>query len=168
VAIPITIGNTIINFPDSATDPNWAEPVIQFAQSVEEALASLVGPFDISPRLMNINAYDIVTDQPVTDGVVPLNFPTAVFPAQGVRGAIISYQVYRTSTASTVVENGELNIVYNPASSPAWEIQREFVGDANITFTIDGTGQVKFSTTTIGGVNHVGRLGYQAKAFKQS
>jgi hypothetical protein len=117
---------------------------------------------------MNIDSYDVVTDQPVTDGVKPLNFPTAAFPANGVRSAVINYNVYRTSTATTETESGTINIVYNPAASPTWELQREFIGDAHITFSIDGTGQILFSTTSIGGVNHVGRLGYQAKAYEQS
>jgi hypothetical protein len=38
MSISITIGNTIINFPDSASDPNWAAPVIEFVQAVEDAL----------------------------------------------------------------------------------------------------------------------------------
>lgn len=168
MAISVTIGNTIINFPDSASDPNWAPPVIQFVEAVAAVLSSVVGPFDIPPRIMNINAFDIVTNQPVTDGIIPLTFPTTTFPGNGVRGATINYTVYRNSTATTVVENGTLEIVFNPATVPTWEIQREYVGDANITFAIDGTGQVTFSTTTIGGVNHIGRLGYQAKAYQQS
>ncbi len=168
MSISVTIGNTIINFPDSASDPNWAAPVIEFVQAVEDSLTSVVGPFDISPRIMNIDSFDVVTDQPVSDTVVPLNFPTAVFPANGVRSAVINYNVYRNSTTATVTEAGTINIVYNPAASPTWNIQREYVGEANITFSIDGTGQVKFTTTTITGLNHVGRLGYQAKAYEQS
>lgn len=168
MAISITIGNTVIDFPTSASDPNWAPPVIEFALAVQDALAILVGPFDVPPTVMIIDPYDVVTDQPITDTVNPLAFPVVAFPGNGPRGAFIRYTVFRTSTATTVTEIGQLSVVYNPASVPTWEIQRDYVGDAHITFTIDSTGQVKFSTTTIGGISHVGRITYVAQALKQS
>lgn len=168
MAIPITIGNTVIDFPTSTNDPNWSPPIIEFAQAVQDALASVVGPFDVPPSIMNIDAYDTVSDQPVTDTVNPLTFPTVAFPGNGVRGAFIRYTVYRNSTATTVTEIGTLSVVHNPASTPVWEIQRDYVGDASITFSIDSTGLVKFSTTSIGGISHVGRITYVAQALKQS
>jgi hypothetical protein len=117
---------------------------------------------------MTIDAYDVVSNQNVTDGIRPLNFPTATFPSSGVRGAIVNYTVYRKTTTSTVTEIGTLQVVYNPDASPVWEISREFTGDASITFDITSTGQVRFSTVTIGGTGHVGRITYTAKALEQA
>ena len=168
MSIPIVIQNSVIDFPSSAQDPNYAPGIIQFAQAVEQALASVVGPFDIPPTIMNIDSYDVVTNQPITDSVQPLSFPVSAFPSNGVRAAFIRYAVYRTSTATTVTEAGNITLVYNPDGSPVWQIQREYIAGANISFSIDATGQMFFTTTTIGGTNHVGRITYVAQALKQA
>lgn len=168
MAISLTIAGTQIDFPESAQDPNWSSGVISFAEAVEDALAGIVGTYDIGQRIMNIDAYDVVSNQAVTDGVKPLSFPTAAFPSSGVRGATVTYAVYRNSTTATKVEFGTLIVVYNPAASPVWEISREYTGDASITFDINSTGQVRFSTVTIGGSSHVGRITYTAKSLDQA
>lgn len=168
MAISITIAGTQIDFPQSAQDPNWSSGVISFAEAVEDALAGVVGAYDIGQRIMNIDAYDVVSNQNVTDGVRPLNFPVAAFPSSGVRGATVSYAIYRKSTTATLTEYGTLYLVYNPDASPVWEMSREYTGNANITFDITSTGQVRFTTVTIGGASHVGRITYTAKSLEQA
>lgn len=78
----ITIQNTVIDFPDSAQSPNWSEPVIAFAEAVELALASVVGPYDVPSQVLNIDAYNPGTDIEIT----ALNFPSSE-----VRSAFIRY-----------------------------------------------------------------------------
>lgn len=172
----IIIGSTVIDFPESAGNPNWADKVIQFAQAVESVLATLTGPFDVPQKIMDIDAYDIVgttdlqngellTGQEVSDGVTPLAFPISVFPAEGTRACFIRYSVFRTSTIATKAEAGSIIAIFNGTT---WSYHKDKVGDANITFGIDTSGQVKFATTSIGGLNHQGRITYVAQGLKQS
>lgn len=161
----ITIGSTVINFPESAGNPNWADQVIQFAQAVESVLATLTGPFDVPQKIMNIDSSDVLTNQDVSDGVTPLSFSVAAFPASGTRSCFIRYSVFRTSTNGTFVEAGNIVGVYNGST---WVHSVDKVGDAQITFTIDTTGQVKFTTTAIGGTGYQGRITYVAQGLKQS
>lgn len=158
--IPITISGTIINFPVSGSSPNWSEAVIDFAVAVQDALASFVGPFDIPPQIYimvsNVNAN--------------VNIPNLTFPTSRVQGAEISYSVFRNTSTQTVSESGSILINYNAtaATGSKWEIAREYVGDAQITFTITDTGQLQFSTTLLSGTAFNGKISYQAKAILSS
>ena len=54
--------------------------------------------------------------------------------------------------------------MYNPSNpvNNKWEIQREFVGNANMQFSIDDLGQVEFTTEAMTGIDHTGILSYRA------
>lgn len=157
MSIPITINGTIINFPSSGQDPNWAPAVIQFAEEVANALAFTVGPFNVPPQvyIMVANSNSNVT------------LPNLSFPPSNVQGAVITYSVFRTTTATTVSETGELFINFNPTSpvNSKWEISRDYVGDAQVTFSVLDVGQLQFSSALLAGLNHTGTIVYQATAI---
>lgn len=157
----ITISGTVIDFPDTAESPDWSSAVIEFALAVESALSGLAGPFDVSPQIMNIDSYNPGTT---------VDIPNLAFPTTDVRGAFIRYSVYRNTSTDTQTESGQIIITYNPANSigSKWEIIRSFTGDASILFNITDTGQIQFSTTALGGLNHTGRISYAANALLQS
>ena len=153
----ITIKNTTISFPTDAQSPNWASGIVAFADAVADALTSIVLGDDVVPQVLNIDSYDAVSSQNVTN----LQFSTNT-----VRSAFIKYYVYRTSSLGTkYVESGNLLVNYNGTT---WEISRDYIGNANITFTITSAGQVQFTTTTISGNTHVGSIGFKAEALLQS
>lgn len=156
----IIIQGTPIDFPDSDQSPNWAPAVIQFAQAVEAALSIAIGTFDISPQVMNIDASNPGTN---------VNIHNLSFSTTQVRGAFIRYTVYRNTSTTTAVEGGTIEIVYNPAGpvNNKWEISRVRTGNAFIDFTVTDVGQVQFTTATLSGINHVGRLSYEANALEQ-
>jgi hypothetical protein len=165
----ITIGSTVINFPESANNPNWADQIILFAQAVESALSSLVGEFDIPQRVMNIDALintGSFTD--ITDGVVPLSLPSVAFPASGARAAHIKYAFYRKTDDNIFVETGVLLAVYDGA----WTWSKDAVGTeepSSIEFNITNPGQVQFKfNTSLSGINPEGRITYSAEVLKQS
>lgn len=159
MSISINIGGTIINFPSSGQSPNWSEAVIEFAQAVESALQGIVGPFDIAPQIYTMTS-NVNTDIDVSN---------LAFPTSQVRGAFIRYSVFRTTTTNTVSESGNLIVTYNPdaATNEKWAITRDFVGDADITFSITDVGQVTFSTTSLAGASHTGAITYTAQALLQ-
>lgn len=156
----INIQGTIINFPDSGSSPNWAQPIIDFAKAVEGALGSFVGPFDIPPQIyiMTSNANSNV------------DLPNLSFPTANVQGAFINYSVFRNTSTQTITETGSFMVNYNPTAGVGakWEISREYIGNAQIQFNITDVGQVQFSTSLITGTGHVGRITYQAKSILQN
>lgn len=158
MSIPINIQGTIIQFPESAASPNYAPAIIQFAQAVAAALSSFVGPFDIAPQTLAIDAYNPGTN---------IDIPLLVFPPTAVRGALISYTVFRQTTTVTVSEVGEIMIVYNDTLpiGNKWQLNVMREGDASTTISITDIGQMQFSTALLGGLNHIGTFSYQAKAI---
>lgn len=157
----IIIAGTIISFPNSAAAPNWAPAVIQFAETVADALSSVVGSFDVVPQRFIIDNAPNGSDTAITN----LSFSTTA-----VRGAFITYAVYRNTSLETVSETGNLLIVYNPTNGigEKWELTRDYVGDSDVTFDIDDTGQVNINLTALSGTAHNGFISYAAKALQNS
>lgn len=157
---PIVIGGTTINLPISGSAPNWAPAIIEFAQAVQDALNGLAGPFDVSPQIF------VMTSNVNTN----VSLPNLSFPTSTVRGAFIRYTVFRSTTgggATTVSEAGNMYVTYNPTNTAGslWEMSRDYVGDANVTFTITDVGQVQFSSASISGSGHTGQIAYTAAAL---
>lgn len=157
----IIITGTPIDFPNSAAAPNWAPAVIQFAELVAAALSEIVGTYDVIPQRFVIDTAPNGSDVPITN----LSFSTT-----NVRGAFIQYSVYRNTSAITVSETGNLMIVYNPTNGTGekWEITRDFVGDADVTFDIDDTGQININLTALAGTAHNGFISYTGRALQNS
>jgi hypothetical protein len=153
MSVIITIQGTPIEFPSSGESPNWAPAVIEFAQSVENAILSAVGPYDIAPQVFNL-VNEINTNTDITD----LNFPTSA-----VRAGFIKYSVIRIGS-STVVESGNIVVVYDGSS---WTLSRDYIGDADCTFNITSAGQVQITTPALTGYGS-GKVSFSAQALQQS
>lgn len=153
MSVVITIKGTPIEFPSTGESPNWAPAVIEFAQAVENAILSAVGPYDIAPQVFNLVS-DVNTNTDITD----LNFPTSA-----VRAGFIKYSVIRVG-GSTVIESGNIMVVYDGSS---WTLSRDYVGDANCTFNITSTGQVQITTPTLAGYSS-GKVSFSAQTLQQS
>lgn len=158
ISVTITIAGTIIDFPESGTSPDWAPAVVEFAQAVESALSSLVGTYDVTQQTFALDSYNPGTS---------IDIPNLSFPTSTVRAAQIKYAVYRATTTANGAESGNILVVYNTALG-TWEIERDYVGNASITFAISTTGQMSFSTTTLAGSSHTGTLTYEARALANS
>jgi hypothetical protein len=162
LSTPLNINGTIINFPTSAQSPDWSEAIVQFALAVTQALSSVNGPFDVPPTI-----YTMISN---VNTNVPL--PSLAFPTSNVRGAVITYTIYRNTTgigATSGAETGTLELIYNPngPTGNKWEISDEHTGNANVTFSVTDQGQVTFSSTFISGANATGFIGYTAKSLQQ-
>ena len=150
----ITISGTPINFPATGQSPTWSDAVIQFAQVVAQTLNGLAGAYDIEPQTYNM----------VANLNTSVNIPGLAFPVSNVRSADIRYDVYRSTSSTSVYEAGHFLIDYNPNNSTGnkWSISQDRIGNANITFAISDTGQFSFSTTTLAGTGHVGQITFAA------
>ena len=157
----ITIKGTVINLPSSAASPNWAPQIIEAFEALAEAVNAVTGTYDVAPQTQNIDSNNGSTN-------VALN--NLVFPSADVRAATIYYTVFRKTEdsgigdAQEVVEAGTLEISYDESRLPSqkWELVRMGQGDADIDFNITDLGQIRFSTTTLTGINHTGIVSYRA------
>jgi hypothetical protein len=81
------------------------------------------------------------------------------------RGFILDYTIYRqTDTASSAVAQiGQLRGVYNTQSA-TWLMSDDFSGqNSGVTFSIQSTGQVRYTSSNIAGANYVGTLKYSIR-----
>lgn len=154
MSFKITIQNKIINFPDSAESPNWAPAMVAFAKAVEDALALFSSPYDVAPQSQVIDAYNPGTDISITNLLFP---PTKVYFVE------VAYSVYRTTSVTTVVEGGKLILQYDASrpSTKKWDVAQHRQGDAGMTFTCSDLGQLKFTSSTLAGINHEGFISFR-------
>jgi hypothetical protein len=166
MSVKITIGGTVINFPTSGTDANWAEAVTEFALAVENQLLSVGLITDIAPQ---------VTDIPEANS----GSPKALFTVDGtqVRAFTMQYGSYRVSTglgATSKTVSGVVNGVYNETTS-SWTIEHEFIGDKQpngepyITFDMNQN-TLEVTAFTIGGTYDTvnSTISYSAKTLPVS
>jgi hypothetical protein len=81
------------------------------------------------------------------------------------RSFTIDYSIYRqTDTAlSAVAEAGQLRGVYNTQSS-TWFMSDDYSGqNSGVTFSILGSGQIRYTSSDIAGANYVGTLKYSIR-----
>lgn len=159
----LVINSQVIDFPDSAASPNWAPAMVQFAQAVEEALSIAIGTYDVAPQSFTIDPYNPGTD---------IEIPTLSFPTSNVRAVFIRYSVYRTTDTDTAFEAGDMIAMYNPNNSIgskwALTIGNKTGGDGKITFSVSDTGQFSFTTTSLSGSNHAGKIVFDARSLEQT
>jgi hypothetical protein len=162
MSVKITIGSTVINFPSSGTDANWAEAVEDFAVAVQDQLNSVGLPFDVSPQVIPINESGQQT-------LTATNFPDAV-----VRAFTFNYSTYRISTTANTIEVGTVIGVFNPSNNN-WTLQHEFAGDKQpngesyIVFDMDND-SLRMTITSIGGTYDTvnSKISFSAKTLPVS
>lgn len=157
----IVIGSETIAFPNTGASPVWSESIIQFAEAVESALSGIVGTGDVARQSFTLDASHNPASNVTLTGLS--------FSSTTVRAGFVRYSVFRTTSTNTAYEAGEIIVVYNPngTSGSKWEQQREYVGDASITFSIDDAGQFSFSTSVIAGASHSGKISFVGQALLQ-
>jgi len=159
LAISLTINNKTFEIPTPGEDPGWGGDTTDWIKEANKIIASLFGPGDILRSSFNIA--DIAVDQTVLG---------LAFDPLSIRGAIIEYTVYRESdsTPSGNSETGVIHVNYDDSAATKWTMTQDLMGDANITFEIDSTtGQIKYTTTTIGAAGYSGVMKFRARALSQ-
>lgn len=161
MSIPLTIQGQVIQFPSDSQDPDWAPGIIAFAQAVATALQGVAGTYDVSPQIFTLDSYN-----PGVNVAIPL----LNFPVSNVRSVIVYYSLYRSTSSANAGDAGQLQLAYIPSNGTGnkWEIIRQGTDDSGggITFTVTDAGQVQFTTNTLAGTGHSGKLSYSAKALQ--
>lgn len=156
----ITIAGQVITFPGVNQDPNWAQAIVEFAQAVAEALEATVGTYDVVPQI-----YTMTANSNSNVDIPALSFPTGQVQATNVR-----YSIFRQTTTNSEAETGTLQLVYNPNGGVGekWEMSRSFVGSSTVSFAVDDSGQISFSSSALSGSDHIGRIAFSASSLQQS
>ena len=159
----LVINGQVIDFPDSAESPNWAPAIIQFAEAVEDGLAIAIGTYDVAPQSFTLDAYNSATD---------VDIPNLSFPISNVRAVFIRYSVYRTTDSETAYEAGDMIAMYNPNNpvNSKWALTRgnRTGGDGQLTFKVTDNGQFRFDSSPLAGINHSGKLVFDARSLEQT
>jgi hypothetical protein len=130
MSVKITIGDTVINFPTSGTDANWAEAVVEFAEAVQDKLLQVGLPYDLAPQVLALPEVSTIT--------------LGSFPSAEVRAITLNYATYRvaSSPVTSKEEIGVVSVVFNETVGQ-WTLQHEFSGDKKL----DGTSYLTFAMT---------------------
>lgn len=146
--------------PDVNESPNWSEGLVEFFQAVADALESSVGTYDVVPQ-----TFTMASNANSNVDITPLSFPTA-----NVQSVLIQYAIYRSTNTNSEAEAGQLELVYNAMGSTGfkWQMSRSYTGTSTVTFAVNDTGQISFSSTAIAGTGHAGKIIFAAKALQQS
>lgn len=157
MAITLTINGTSYPFPTSGDSPPWGNDVTNAVSAIVAVLNTLNGSEDILTT-----SFTIENNKAVATTVTGLAFDTST-----VRGAVIRYSIYRSSTTPTELsETGTMYLAYKSTAN-TWEVSQVCVGSSGVTFTITTAGQVQYISTDIGSGSYVGKLKFNAIAFVQ-
>ncbi len=149
--IPVTIGDTVIQFPNTGSSPIWSEAIIEFVQAVETQLQILSNPFD-SPALVQPLTQNINTNLTLTASGSALGFPSA-----SVRSFTFTYAIYRVSDSASDASTGVVTGIYN-SDAAIWGLSHEYAGDVQtsgapwVTFDMNGSDEITLTTVLIPGI----------------
>jgi hypothetical protein len=158
MSVKIIIKGTTITLPSSGASPNWSPAILEAFKALADAVNAITGTYDVAPQVQPIDDNDSSTNVPIDN---------LSFPALDVRAATIYYSVYRKTNLDEVTEAGTLEITYNDSRpiNTKWEITRMGAGDASIDFNITDLGQIRFTTRSLSGSSHEGKISYRAIAI---
>lgn len=160
MAVVLTVNGSSFEFPQNNEDPNWAQDTTAWANAVTIALNSVLAGTDLT-----------VGEQTILNNVAATSLTDLVFSTSLIRGAQISYVIYRASTATPTgtFESGIVHLIYdaNGSAGNKWFIGQNSVGDAGIVFTVTDTGQLKYASSDIGATGYGGKISYSVKLFNQ-
>ena len=101
----------------------------------------------------------VVADISITNNqVTPTNVTALVFDGATYRSVVLRYSIYRVTDSNEKTQTGQLRLTYK-TNAASWSISDDFGGDnAGVTFTIDATGQVLYSSTDLTGTSYSSSL----------
>lgn len=135
-------------------DNDWFNTLRQAGVDLESYIGSFIAE----------TGFNIANNQGSPADVTGLLFDSSI---QG--AAFIDYEIYRNTTgggATKLKEAGNFMVSFTPGGSPVWDIgARQFIGDAQVDFTITALGQVQYTSSNISGTADVSRMRFKARAM---
>lgn len=152
----VTVGTEVFEIPIQGENPDWGEEVTDWAVAVSNQLNSISGASDIPNT-----TFTLANNQSAAASINGFAFSTTF-----VRAFQAEYFIERDTDSTTkVTESGILYGNYN-SEDGSWDLNQEAVGDAGITFSITGAGQVQYVSTNIAGSSYTGQIKFSATTIQ--
>jgi hypothetical protein len=157
LATELVVSGTTYEYPTNREAPGWGEEATAWAVAVTAVLQNITGTGDI-----------LQTSASISDSQTTFaNISGFNFDPNTVRGAIIEYSIYRSSSAGEAAEAGQMMIVYKDDAA-TWDIAQYYAGNSGVEFQITSAGQVQYkvpAANALGGSGYAGTMKYRARAL---
>lgn len=154
MSIPLSVNNTVFNYPTAGDPKGWGEEATAWATEVSLVLNDLKGPNDVlQSTSLILNNQSVMTD------IIRL-----LFDPSSVRTAEISYNIVRSTNDESKNESGVITITYD-AKLGLFGISQESDGDSGVVFDVTNLGQVQYSSNLLNGLNYSGIITFRAKTL---
>lgn len=153
----VVINGTTYSVPAQSQSPPWGEDLSELLLAMVSVVNSTSGSADI--LLTSFNVANNVS--------VAANVTGATWDTSQVRSFIMQYSIYRSTTT---VEESQVGTLYGTYKSAlgSWDLSETFGGSSGIVFSITSAGQLKYTSTNLGGTGYSGKLKFKAVAFLQA
>jgi hypothetical protein len=145
MAITLTVNNIPFDYPEQGEQQPWGESATGWAVAVTDVLNSIKGPNDV------LETSDIILNNVQNQPIDGFFFSVAEVRSFYVQGNVWRYTGTSSAPITQYSEEFRISGLNNGSLLDPWDIQVEGIGDAEISFSIDSTGQVKYTTTDITG-----------------
>ncbi len=152
----VTIGSHTYDLPLQGENPSWGEEISDIIEALIDSSNNTNGPYDILTTSALI-ANDVSSATNIN--LFKLNTAT-------VRSFESQYYVFRKNDSTTISEAGIIIGIND--DTLGWSISISSNSDAGITFDIDSTGQITYTSTDMGGVYDSSNSKIQFKAIALS
>lgn len=146
-------------FPGESDPPAWGTLVLDWATAVTGVLGEVVGVGDIVQTSAAIA--NNVSSPAVVSGLL--------FNSSTVRGAVVTYSVYRVTTnsgAQELAETGQMFLSFKSTAN-TWDIAIAGSSSANVVFSVNSNGQVLYTSSNMTGLSYSGIIKFRASALTQ-
>src|SRR5690606_31400768 len=150
-SIPLSVNNTVFNYPTAGDPKGWGEEATAWATEVTLVLNDLKGPNDVLQSTALI-----LNNQSTYTNIIRL-----LFDPSSVRTAEINYNIVRSTDDESRNESGVITITYN-ASVGDFEISQVSDNDAGVAFDVTNLGQVQYISDELTGLNYSGIITFRA------
>jgi len=100
------------------------------------------------------------TFTPANNVSSPADITGLAFNGVNIRAVHIKYYVYRNTSTTELAEAGNIRLIYKTVAG-SWQIDNTAVGDpAGIAFTVTSGGQVRYTTTNMGGTGYTAKMSF--------
>lgn len=153
----ITLNGSSYTVASQGSSPPWGDDQADLLLALVAIAQSTSGSGDILTTSFNL----------ANNQVVAANVTSASFDDSTIRGFIMSYSIYRSTTLNEESETGQIFGCYK-STAGTWEIAQTYGGSSGVTFSITNAGQLQYTTTNLAGASYSGKLKFKASSFLQA
>lgn len=157
MSVTITINGTPYNCPTQGQSPPWGEDLTDIILALTEVANNVAGTGDITKT-----TFLFANNQASAANITGLSFDSSL-----IRGAIVDYSIYRSTSLAEESETGQIYLNYKSTAN-TWEFAQVASGSCGITLSITSLGQMQYTSTNLSGTSYSGKIVFTAKAFTQT